>query len=206
MIPVVNRRAAVPGSTRGGDRAKTDRSILFGAPMVRAILAGVKTQTRRVIRWPEWIIDREAAAYRLQTSPGLALYVDGRLCRTFTCPYGQPGDRLWVRETFCERSGDLLYRADGKFEQPRYCVAFEGEDRWRPSIHMPRWASRLDLPVVSTRVERLRAISEADARAEGVTSVAEYAVFWDSINGKRPGCSWDDSPWVWCVEFASVAR
>jgi hypothetical protein len=150
------------------------------------------------------------------------------------CPYGQPGDRLWVRETWAP----VDHMTDGCVErEDPVCVGYQADHaavsheagnrhaldvyawnwecavrRWRPSIHMPRWAARLLLDVTGVRVERLRAISEADAVAEGIDEemdanglrrapVPTYARLWNSINGKRPGCSWADNPWVWVVSF-----
>ena len=148
------------------------------------------------------------------------------------CPYGAPGDALWVRETWAPL-GDILtevigrprvFRADadlvrddsgdrvGWWLGETFLEGSERPFRWRPSLHMPRWASRITLDVVSVRVERLQAISEADAEAEGVSADLEsrtlardaFRELWDSINGKRPGCSWDDDPWVWVVEFRRI--
>lgn len=143
------------------------------------------------------------------------------------CPYGAPGDRLWVRETWahdcphcvdvrCGNPDHIWYRAS---ESERVAQSFAGTARWRPSIHMPRWASRLTLEVIRVRVERVRDISEADAKAEGVQPIPghRYAPFgskefrqlnhrdyfrakWDCINAKR-GFGWDTNPWVWVVEF-----
>jgi len=179
----------------------TDRPILFSGAMVRALLAGTKTQTRRVVKKSEcWPISAVRAT--MLESRGSAMAVDAQ-SRTYgpeiKCPYGQPGDRLWVRETWHDASSALhscaLYRADG------------GEiygGKWAPSIHMPRWASRITLEITSVRVERLQDISEADAIAEGVyTDPASpaydaYAQLWDEING--PG-SWAANPWVWVLEF-----
>jgi len=177
----------------------TVRPILFAAPMVRAIISGAKTQTRRVIM--------SIGADKL-------------------CPYGAPGDRLWVRETFAEfpAPGDFIYRAD--FEEP-----LADRLKWEPSSRMPHRASRLTLAVTGVRVERLQEITEADARAEGISRVpfrpddgfpicdgymvgqddgvstlgptarGVFEGLWESINGKRPRCSWGDNPWVWVVEF-----
>lgn len=167
-----------------------DRPILFSAPMVRAMLAGTKTQTRRVAK-PKRSIEP----------------------MTDECPYGQPGDLLWVRETWawygCERDPrEVLYRADTS-NLP------ESHGRWRPSIHMPRWASRITLRVTGVRVERLQDITEVDAIAEGaqpfrlpchpqretLRHVDGFALLWESINGAG---SWDANPWVWVVEFERV--
>lgn len=187
-----------------------ERPILFNAPMVRAILAGRKRQTRRVVK--------------PQPSPGLlsdyaeirekrgSMRTDAQmLSDCLPCPFGQPGEKLWVRETFghFERNDTLkpgnkiYYRADGE------CLELEP---WRPSIHMPRWASRIALEITSVRVERLQDISEADAIAEGTpgghgaiqgygynaSPCEHYRALWESING--PG-SWDANPWVWVIEF-----
>lgn len=202
-----------------------ERPILFSAPMVRAILEGRKTQTRRVVkRTPlEWLDSGLHPDFVALPENGL-------------CPYGQPGDRLWVRETW---QGPLVDDVDDvddyrenpdKFRKPDFCeyaadggpapefVTMDDDlvQRWRPSIHMPRWASRILLEVVSVRVERLNDISEPDAMAEGVTLSAPvkpsrsermardaYAELWESING--PG-SWEANPWVWVVEFKRVIQ
>jgi len=182
----------------------TERPILFSAPMVRAILAGTKTQTRRVVKpahkaWMDQPVTHQLGEW------------DKR-----PLPYGKPGDRLWVRETWQAVSGNdrarhimthprpdrgwLEYAATPRADEPAY--------KWRPSIHMPRWASRIMLEVTGVRVERLQDISEADAMAEGVTAgkytgldrayARAYSDLWEQING--PG-SWDANPWVWVIEF-----
>lgn len=195
-----------------------ERPILFSAPMVRAILAGTKTQTRRVLPTMttlgrvEYPGRRDHKGYShvnwLDTPDGIAAAV--RECR-----HGQPGDRLWVRETFShferndqlKRGAEIFYRADGE------CLELEP---WRPSIHMPRWASRITLEIISVRVERLKDISDADARdegaeprqpvyASGIYIPGQYRLgfrdLWQSINGAG---SWTANPWVWVVEFKRV--
>lgn len=197
-----------------------ERPILFSAPMVRAILAGTKTQTRRAMRdQPCELLDFNRGR--------LSIRVRGAVYQAFSpqfppvrCPYGQPGDRLWVRETWAPymgHHGTQVYRADPEWQG---VPAPRPDGRWSPSIHMPRWASRITLEVVGVRVERLQDISEADAVAEGVTpkwepgcsgrlmealggfsfrpAASAYADLWEQING--PG-SWDANPWVWVVEF-----
>lgn len=187
-----------------------ERPILFSAPMVRALLAGTKTQTRRIIKPQHLAFFNQDAAAMLSDWNERPL------------PYGQTGDRLWVRETFghFERNQhfkpgcNVYYRADGN------CLELEP---WRPSIHMPRWASRITLEITSVRVERLQDISEADALAEGIPSIdtpgawtlpipanpnlpaiylGAFCKLWESING--PG-SWDANPWVWAIEFRRLA-
>ena len=211
-----------------------ERPIIFSAPMVRAILDGRKTQTRRVVR------GQPRAHLGLQpmhgVSPDGVAFGDPALWRVVgpdypdcdkddrRCPYGQPGDHLWVRETFwqaeCQGQGSgnpfLFYDAD-QDEGPQLIKPFPWFDkvgRWgkRPSIHMPRWASRITLEVVSVRVERLHCISQEDANAEGIVHDMEqdrvilqgFYRAWEAINGKRPGCSWNDNPWIWVVEFKRV--
>ena len=210
-----------------------ERGILFNGEMVRAIIDGRKTQTRRVVkpqpplRWSKvrWIdLLRCAWAYMWPNA-------DKHVVK---CPYGQPGDRLWVRET-CRaeelESGldGVRYRADMAFVEiensqlasERWCsLAREvGADvlKWRPSIHMPRWASRITLEVVSVRVERVQEITPEDAEAEGIALTAKeqastnsaskfcpkFRFLWDSINVKR-GYGWAVNPWVWVVEFKRV--
>lgn len=208
-----------------------ERPILFSAPMVRAILEGRKTQTRRVVRDIIWHGYEGHCRVRLtpedhKGNDVLDDFRDGRI----RCPYGQPGDRLWVRETWATFAGcgTVTYRASND-DNP-----MGSPERWRPSIHMPRWASRIDLEVTGVRVERLQDISEADAMAEGIqllngrytfngglhesrTAVESFQALWDSINGQphierddsgreiaRHDFSWDANPWVWVVEFRRV--
>lgn len=218
-----------------------ERDILFSAPMVRTILEGRKTVTRRVVKLPpapdhlgEWQAGT-IGADMAQNSTGRAIPLQGCIWHTRTgkslmCPYGQPGDRLWVRETFfqmphpadcgltrdaiphswdsaCADAGRLIYRADRGAE-----IAIDGM-RWKPSIHMHRAASRITLEVTGVRVERLNQISESDAQAEGAEPSivgdsndhlkyrAGFYHLWESINGEG---SWHDNPWVWVVEFKRV--
>lgn len=196
-----------------------ERPILFSAPMVHAILAGTKTQTRRVVKPtppPGAHLHNITcqSGYRYAADPALILPAfdpnQGRV--RWDCPYGQPGDRLWVREAWqAELRWDWTAPRDIKRGSPIY---FEFGDeavpacagKKRPSIHMPRWASRITLEVTSVRVERLQDISEDDAYAEGVkhsehggiTARDGFRRLWESINGAG---SWDTNPWVWVVEF-----
>lgn len=191
-----------------------ERPILFSSAMVLAILANTKTQTRRAIKPQPTHFNPVGVPRRVVP--------DGGPSDMIRCPYGQPGDRLWVRETFAPRTLGAwsvldqhmkpLYRADA--DRP------EWKRIWRPSIHMPRWASRITLEITGVRVGRLQDISEADARSEGctqnhngyfwggphqtggmkqmATALQAYQDLWESING--PG-SWDANPWVWVLEF-----
>lgn len=201
-----------------------ERPILFSGEMVRAILDGRKTMTRRVI-------DFNKIARKTGCTKGTLAYsntfkswavVDGNgsadMCLV-NCPYGQPGDRLWVRETFCDRKNNgeqikPLYRADGQEYQDRDGRYFK--PKWKPSIFMPRRYSRITLEITNVRVERLQDVSEEDAKREGANGEKyrgqgfDYCIFreafrtlWDSINAKR-GYSWESNPWVWVVEFKQV--
>ena len=179
-----------------------EHPILFSAPMVRALLNGSKTQTRRVVKpTPEWIGQSGVLSYRGRVGLPHAL-----------SPYGQPGDRLWVRETWMDLRG-VEGALGGAMYRATFGNAPEG-GKWRPSIHMPRWASRITLEITSVRVERLQDISEADALEEGITyndlpnnglaprrARTWYCSLWEQING--PG-SWDANPWVWVIEFKRV--
>ncbi len=182
----------------------TERPILFSAPMVRALLDGSKTQTRR--------------AWRDQPPPGVKVgYVPGQT----KTPYGQPGDRLWVREAWkAHTTFDHLPPRDIPQSHVWYMAddGYKAESRFRQGMFMPRWASRIMLEVTGVRVERLQDISAADAIAEGIsefmggwwckhddapqiagmTPQEGYRHLWERING--PG-SWDLNPWVWVVEF-----
>ncbi len=219
-----------------------ERPILFTGPMVRAILEGRKTVTRRIakpVKHPDLGNIYAPGALVLEHEPQ---HVVDR-----ACPYGQPGDRLWVRETWTDvnmcGAPALAYRADEDIrdlmEEPGFLDdrgAFNYDDprvkpypfacwyaeldqaRWRPSIHMPRWASRILLEITSVRVERLQDISEEQAIAEGPPGLAfpappgshwvtedgrrrAFMRLWDDVNGAG---AWDANPWVWVVEFKRV--
>lgn len=211
-----------------------ERPILFSAPMVHALLAGTKTQTRRLIKPQpiQGIMDAKAfEALRGATAAGI-LPIEAteegqagwtwRGCRYMPwphairnrSPYGMPGDRLWVKETWSvnglydnlppsELPHDLPvgYLADG-------APSIERHGKTRVSIHMTRWASRITLEVSDVRAQTLTEISEEDARAEGVSPVQgetarhAFAALWDQINGSAP---WGAAPWVWVVSFRRVS-
>ncbi len=224
------------------------RPILFSGDMVRAILDGTKTQTRRIVTpQPEHRQVHEWKGKRLYDGEHRLWWwkdhwwdrlLDSRAERdelAALCPCGVPGDRLYVREAWApvdflaggyelEEPQCVGYRAT---ESARYCWHDDGQSdaevygwnwsmvKWRPSIHMPKWASRIALEVTDVRVERVQDISGPDARAEGVSyqavdgrhnfhSSVAFAKLWDSINGKRPGCSWEANPWVWAVSYKVV--
>ncbi len=190
-----------------------ERPILFSAPMVRAILDGRKTQTRRIVKQKHLPFLENI----------LGNFIDGKWNQR-PLPYGKTGDRLWVRETFnINDDGHYIYAADLNDAGVTKWAA-----KWKPSIHMPRSASRVLLEIVNVRVERLKDISEDDAIAEGISRVpfrpcdgwpicdgymvgkddgvsglkhkakVAYQELWESINGKG---SWDLNPFVWVVEF-----
>lgn len=204
-----------------------ERPILFSAPMVRALIAGTKTQTRRVVkpfrRWSSQypILDAVACA-----ASRAAWWWDGvhkHVGVMQHCPYGVPGDRLWVRETFFHEPADYCWEASVSIpSRPAHTVYradVAGDSRgagWKPSIHMPRKHSRITLELTDVRVERLQEISEADAEAEGIDSVFPtaireraatttrigcYRLLWEAINGAG---SWDTNPWVWALSFKRV--
>ena len=202
------------------------RPILFSGPMVRAILDGRKSQTRRVMKpqpeYHEGTIGAEYFGWR-HCGDGGKVYIN---TTPPACPYGQPGELLWIRETFAKRYADaerdpsdgIMYRADGG------CII---EPRWTPGIHMPRWASRLTLRITDVRVQRVQEITPEDAISEGTrcwvcngrvdgsseedctcfhtkgAAVPSFEVLWDSINAKR-GYSWESNPWVWAISFERV--
>lgn len=185
--------------------APRERPILFSGPMVRAILEGHKTQTRRVVRWP--FSGQPNADEMDNAGDCVTIIARGKFVK---CPFGEVGDRLWVRETFATYSGDggtsgLLYRADPMFDTT---TVFDWT--WKPSIHMPRWASRLSLEITQVRVERIQDITEEDAQAEGRTlqdfgsgGPGYFPHTWDALNAKR-GFSWEANPWVWVIGFGVV--
>ena len=188
------------------------KPILFSGEMVRAILDGRKTQTRRVIK-PQPSAGVRRSVFVLS---GLE---DGH-GRELRCPYGRPGDTLWVRETWASHKymddtkpseftvgAQMLpvwYRADN--------VQSDERGKWRPSIFMPRWASRITLRVVDVRVELLWDMTVSKMTAEGVAEIENndkhpltpFIALWDSINADR-GHAWYTNPWVWVVEFEEVS-
>ncbi|WP_462182192.1 morphogenetic protein [Klebsiella variicola] len=220
----------------------TERGMIFNSEMVRAILDGRKTQTRRIMA-PQPADDIERGIFPNPEAIGWKSSLRHKHGSTTAhfCPYGKPGDRIWVRETF---QGPLFdydlmdsYCKDPTpFEKPEFCVYkadgvpapefYDADDElhccWRPSIHMPRWASRILLEITDVRVERLNAISEEDARAEGIIdggclncgepepcgcanpepdATDAFAYLWQSIYGQE---NWNADPWVWVIEFKRV--
>lgn len=215
-----------------------ERPILFNAAMVRAIIEGKKTQTRRVVK------PRKDLSFGCLLQPH-ELAGEVNAGDYMNCPYGKPGDRLWVRETWCgqldSHTSQLIYNEDGNTYKCLYradgehVVLDDGDgftkhnkdgseaSPWKPSIHMPRDCSRINLEITGVRVERLNDISDADAEAEGLskfphkgdfayawkdgdkhghaTATGAYRNLWEEING--PG-SWDANPWVWVVEFKQI--
>ena len=200
--------------------------ILFSAPMVRALLAGTKTQTRRIFK-PDRMTWDANGRYTTYAMRGGELSTTGSgpfkpSSWLHYCPYGQPGDRLWVRETFARIDGQTRPWIETDYQATythgdRLGDTLGIKKRWTPSIHMPRHASRITLEVTGVRVERLQDIDLADALAEGISDtgalildsagneqggpIAEYAVLWEQING--PG-SWDANPFVWVVTFRRI--
>jgi len=185
----------------------TERPIIFNGAMVRAILDGTKTQTRRVVKPCK---DKNMGISL--TACELAGEINqGDFTNSF---YGQVGDRLWVRETFQRAGGNTGYwyaATDSKADDGNSPVS-----HWKPSIHMPREASRITLEITGVRVERLQDISEEDAKAEGcvVRDIIysdeppssclykeQFRLICESINGTG---SWEANPWVWVVEFKRV--
>ncbi|MCK6643354.1 hypothetical protein L8S64_07160 [Enterobacter bugandensis] len=215
--------------------------MIFNGEMVRAILDGRKTQTRRIMKvqpsdgfhpthngydldlnahwYTPGVVDKNGYLQPAKKDVfGVADENEG-----YTCPFGAVGDRIWVRETFCavpdheEPAGcsALLYAADGNGPY----------GKWTPSIHMPRWASRLTLEITVVRVERLNGISETDAEAEGIdmealfdaqdcydciadhnmtgrpTATGAFKYLWESIYGEE---NWQANPWVWVIKFKVV--
>ena len=201
-----------------------EHPILFTTDNVKAILDGKKTQTRRIMN-PQL---KDNAGWRgLVPLYGFGDYSHGHKYHGHfrleevpeVCPYGQVGDRLWVRETFFDNAffeddqDNVLYRADGEFEEqiPEDYIGAA----WSPSIHMFKWMARIWLEITKVRVERVQDISEDDAKAEGVPGIAthkpypkqyrdSFEVLWDSINLKRG--SWESNPWVWVIEFEKILK
>jgi len=210
-----------------------EQPILFSAPMVRAILEGRKVQTRRVMKpqpGDDWNPEVGICAYEWKGSgePGPDFFGAGDEDECYKCPYGAPGDRLWVRETWANFGGyavlyqhhkpGVAYRAtwdSDKYGWPDFAhhVSYVPGGKWRPSIFMPRWPSRITLEITEVRVQRVQEISEEDAVAEGTGQWAmetnailtcetmrdAYRKLWDSINIKK--YPWESNPWVWALSF-----
>lgn len=210
------------------ERSILERPILMCGEMVRAVLSGNKTQTRRVVK-PQPLHPIKACTNGFYVKNPNASSSGNDV---FAGPYGVSGDRLWVRENYTTDHEafyphyPVIYQADG-YDPRRECKLKNGkvfspetktwhQFRWRPSIHMPRARSRINLEIVSVGVERVQDINEADAQAEGVqwpsagdhgrshpTCVDAFKSMWDSINRAR-GFGWDANPWVWVVKFQRV--
>lgn len=202
-----------------------ERPILFSGEMIRAILDGRKTQTRRVCKaQPENRVHPIYVTKYAWGDKALHPYMTDGVQIIEYCPYGKVGDQLWVRETFrqaypkTEYSDGIIYRADKakSLGMAEYC------GKWRPSIFMPRSASRIQLEITNVRVERLQDIEPTDACSEGILPLGagssfalhhleyksiecgKFADLWDSINAaKHP---WESNPWVWVVEFKPVEQ
>ncbi|HHX3102348.1 TPA: hypothetical protein ACU8I5_003320 [Klebsiella pneumoniae] len=224
-----------------------ERGMIFNGEMVRAILDGRKTQTRRIMKiQPEHsglglrrVIDSKNGSddgkYFWSLSDACGLKIRSK---SFTCPFGSVGDRIWVREAFRVHSratdvATLVYKASERnswTEQTHrvpvsVCNKPATPEKWTPSLHMPRWASRILLEITDVRVERLNAISEEDAEAEGIdmealydsqdcydcianhnmtgrpTVTGAFKYLWESIYGEE---GWKSNPWVWVIEFKRI--
>ncbi len=224
-----------------------EHPIIFNTAMVQAILAGRKTQTRRIIKpQPDlFYMEEERDDYSVAVGKYCPVMVDEKneveypgdeIFGAYTtdgvwgvkCPYGEAGDRLWVRETWSPWADEesqlaamgendkCLYKADYRTGCPPLEIG--GDYHWHPSIHMPREYSRIDLEITDIRAERLQDISEADIKAEGISPYTfargvlsdnppefrwAFIKLWDSINAKR-GYGWEANPWVWPIKFKAI--
>ncbi len=186
------------------------RGIIFTGESVRGILSGAKTQTRRVIKWRKdlengsWIksIHVDGGGNWIAWSsdePGLADFTKRAYPKGegFICPYGKIGDHLWVRETWAHRISGIAYRADDNLSGIK----------WKSPIFMPRIYSRITLEITDVRVERLKEITERDARAEGyldcpLDPLQWFQRAWHQINGKK--FPWESNCWLWVIEFRRI--
>lgn len=200
-----------------------EKPILFSGPMIRSLLAGTKTVTRRVVK-PETYGGESGLQFEF---PGWHGSLGAKRFADEYCNFGKVGDRLWVRETWQqvypvrngqwhtasnvkEGFGKILYAADTDRDEP---------PKWRPSIFMPRWASRITLEIVGVRCERLQEITEAEAQQEGLSptmlsvdemltnhaaysTVASFRELWDGLNGKK--FPWQSNPWVFVISFKRI--
>lgn len=175
--------------------------IIFSTPMVQAILEGRKTQTRRIVKGKalEWL------------APGMFTPESVSDPDNYLCPYGQPGDLLWVRETFCaDYYDDGIYVYKSLWNSASSAIV--PQPKWKPSIHMPKSAARIWLRIAGVRIERLQDISEADAISEGIEIIEDgmcedpitsFKLLWESIHGNE---SWDSNAWVYVITFEKVPK
>ena len=202
-----------------------EKPILFSTEMVRAILNGRKTQTRRVLKFDptanmEYWEDPRPELIKfsnINNDPYWSVWVGDRAMDICKCPYGAVGDSLWVRETWAvhvcsHEKPSELYHPQRVWYKTEDDTTHQYRGKWRPSIFMPRWASRITLEVTNVKVQHLWEISEYDMNKEGVPSpsdnagmhwVTPWVKLWDSINEDR-GYGWETNPFVWVVEFKVV--
>ncbi|WP_034949781.1 hypothetical protein [Erwinia oleae] len=217
-----------------------ERPILFSDQRVRALLSGQQTQTRRIMKsqlmGPGQ--DNHEGCYGIDVINNhlQGNRVMGMENLSYHCPYGQPGDRLWVRETW---RGPIIdanevsdyERSPTRFKNPRYCqyradtshfvdrADQEDQSGWQAGIHMPRWASRIDLEIARIRVEKIQDISEDDVMAEGVQTDSHFlnnffTMHNEPVSAKDAyrkqwalqygGTSWEVNPWVWVIDFTRI--
>jgi len=197
-----------------------ERPIPFSGDMVQAILEGRKTMTRRPLKPQPPVWERPKGDYSImefreygKDSGNFRWLGAGLPClkspynRVWRCPYGQPGDRLWVRETWAKQLGSQLFQYKASNDQ------LHGLNKWKSPLFMPRWASRITLEIVKVRVERLQEITERDAVCEGMdghcpldkmtwnTPREQFIKLWNFLYIKKPDLQWQANPWVWMIEF-----
>lgn len=181
------------------------KTILFNTEMVRSILEGRKTVTRRVVM-PKHLRVLDSPYHKEHPE-----VPDKTLLKKLCLPPYQPGDTLWVRETWCKADGHYMYRAFpgiGMEPEKQDAAMREMGLKWRPSIHMPREAARLFLRVKKVSVEKLREISALSAMEEGVTDWNDFVRLWNTTikSADLPLYGWDANPWVWVIEFERIGK
>lgn len=198
-----------------------ERPIIFSSSMVRVILSGKKTQTRRIIKRPKHLDEKY---YPINVAGRFWWAIGGMSTGLeLICPYGYPQSRLWIRETWAaDTKWDKL---SPKIIPTHSSIWYKADldkndtiEKWRPSIHMPRWASRITLEITDVRVERLQDISPRDIIEEGIKQRIDlppaeaipkekqsFIELWDSINAKR-GYGWEQNPWVWIIDFKILEK
>ena len=204
-----------------------ETGLMFKAPLVRAILSGQKTQTRRPVKWKDLQKGLNLGFSGLratETASGWVLESNSRTssewrCKPTPCPQGQAGDRIYVRETWCQQADDDGFLLNGAYwYRATTPDVMHSEDMekspWRPSILMPKAAARIWLEVTSVRVERLQSISEEDAEAEGVDFLRSVPDADETLTAKQlfeclwgsTGGDWAANPWVWVIDFKRIER
>lgn len=191
-----------------------ERGLIFTRESIPGLQSGAKTQSRRVVRpqpGPTRLLDHNGTLVEV-TDRGFARWLEESRQRTLRCPYGVPGDLIWVKEAFALLGKQTIYRADKLSQTEGYSHVIRNGGRWKSPRFMPKVAARIWLELTGVRVERLQNIRAGDVIREGFfdqeglgRSKAAFSAIWDELNAKR-GFPWESNPWVWVLEFRRCER